>query len=81
MSTHDAHGNALPDAAVAIDSSGNLVRDLTRGASTKRWALIGVHDLVIVETDDAVLVMPRSRVQDVRAVVAELEQRGETERL
>ena len=81
MAAHDPQGNALPEATVAIDATGNLVRDLTRGAATKRWALIGVHDLVIVETDDAVLVMPRSRVQDVRAVVAALEKRGETERL
>jgi mannose-1-phosphate guanylyltransferase len=66
---------------VAIDAENNLVKDLTRGAAQKRWALIGVHDLVIVETDDAVLVVPRSRAEEVRAVVDALEARGETETL
>jgi mannose-1-phosphate guanylyltransferase len=39
-------------------------------------ALLGVSDLCIVETDDAVLIMPRERAQDVRAVVDELTRRG-----
>ena len=45
-------------------------------ARRRRFALLGVSDLVVVETDDAVLVMPRSRAQDVRAVVEELSRRG-----
>ncbi len=81
MAVRDAQGNALPEGTVAIDATGNLVRDLTQGAAGKRWALVGVHDLVVVETDDAVLVVPRSRVQDVRAVVAALEKRGEVGKL
>ncbi len=47
----------------------------------KTWALVGVHDLVIVETDDAVLVIPRRQAQDVRAIVEALKERGETEKL
>ena len=81
MAARDAQGNALPEGTVAVDATGNLVRDMTRGAAGKRWALIGVHDLVVVETDDAVLVVPRARVQEVRAVVAALEKRGEVEKL
>jgi mannose-1-phosphate guanylyltransferase len=81
MAVRDAQGNAVPEGTVAIDARDNLVKDLTRDAVRKRWALIGVQDLIIVETDDAVLVVPRSRVQDVRAVVDALEARGETERL
>ena len=62
--------------------SDNLVRDLTTAARTapKRWALVGVSDLVVVETDDAVLIVPRDRAQDVRAVVDALAARGETDR-
>ncbi|HWL89289.1 MAG TPA: hypothetical protein VNO21_25975 [Polyangiaceae bacterium] len=37
-----------------------------------------MDDLVIVETDDAVLVIPRERAQDVRTVVEALRTRGET---
>jgi len=81
MSEHDADGNALPAESVAIDARNNLVRDLTRGQARKRWALVGVNDLVIVETEDAVLVIPRERAQDVRLVVDALAARGDIDRL
>ncbi len=66
---------------MTVDAANNLVKDLTTGGSKKRFALVGVHDLVLVETDDAVLLIPRERAQDVRAVVEALQARGETERL
>jgi mannose-1-phosphate guanylyltransferase len=83
MSEKDAEGNALPPGTIAVDAKNNLVRDLTTGGtkSPKRWALVGVDDLVVVETDDAVLVIPRERAQDVRAVVDALAKRGETDKL
>ncbi len=81
LATHDAQGNAVPEGTVAVDAANNLVKDLTTGGTKKRFALVGVKDLVIVETDDAVLVIPRERAQDVRAVVEALQARGETERL
>ncbi|MDP9033594.1 MAG: sugar phosphate nucleotidyltransferase [Myxococcota bacterium] len=82
MARHDADGNAAPDGTVAIDAHNNLVVDRTTHASqAKRWALVGVNDLVIVETDDAMLVIPRHRAQDVRVVVETLQARGEKDRL
>jgi hypothetical protein len=55
------------------ERTGNLVVDArTPGAPTKTIALVGVRDLVVVETDDALLVVPRERCQDVRAVVESL---------
>jgi len=81
LEPHDAHGNAAPEGTVTVDAANNLVKDLTTGVTRKRFALVGVHDLVLVETDDAVLVIPRERAQDVRAVVDALQARGETERL
>jgi mannose-1-phosphate guanylyltransferase len=80
MSEHDASGNAVPKGSVVIDSHNNLVKDTSEAASRKRWALVGVSDLVIVETDDAVLVIPRERAQDVRHVVDALQASGETDR-
>jgi mannose-1-phosphate guanylyltransferase len=78
LAEKDGAGNALPADAVAIDAHRNIVRDLTTGAGAKRvYALVGVSDLVVVETDDAVLVMPRERAQDVKAVVTELKKRGD----
>jgi mannose-1-phosphate guanylyltransferase len=87
MADKDAAGNALPEGTIVVDAKNNLVRDLTRradgkaGKADKRWALVGVDDLVIVETDDAVLVIPRERAQDVRAVVEALTARGEADRI
>jgi mannose-1-phosphate guanylyltransferase len=81
LADRDATGNSLPEGTVAVDARNNLVVDLTRGAPRKRFALLGVNDLVVVETDDAVLVIPRDRAQDVRLVVDALKERGEDEKL
>jgi len=83
MAEKDAQQNALPAGTIAVDSKNNLVRDFTSGggAKKKQWALVGVNDLVIVETDDAVLVVPRERAQDVRAIVDALGARSDKELL
>jgi mannose-1-phosphate guanylyltransferase len=81
MSERDAEGNALPAETIAIDAQDNLVMDLTQGLPRKRWALLGVRDLVVVETGDAVLVMKRERAQEVRLVTEELAARGEIDKL
>ncbi|HVN09250.1 MAG TPA: sugar phosphate nucleotidyltransferase [Patescibacteria group bacterium] len=52
----------------AIDASGNYV-----WSSKKLVALLGVSDLVVVETPDALLICPRSRAQDVSKLVKSLE--------
>jgi mannose-1-phosphate guanylyltransferase len=75
LAPKDAAGNALPDGAVAVEAHGNLVTSLASGKK-KVWALAHVDDLVIVETDDAVLVLPRERAQDVRAIVEALKARN-----
>jgi mannose-1-phosphate guanylyltransferase len=67
LAARDANGNALSEGAIAIEGKNNLVRSL--GKNAKVIALVGVDDLVVVDTDDALLVIPRSRAQDVRLVV------------
>jgi mannose-1-phosphate guanylyltransferase len=57
--------------SVVIDAQGNYV--YARG---KVVALVGVNDLVVVETADALLITTRERSQDVAKVVAELKARG-----
>jgi mannose-1-phosphate guanylyltransferase len=81
LARKDDAGNALPEGSVAVDAKNNLVRDLTRDGKKRVYALVGVSDLVVVETDDAVLVIPRERAQDVRAVVDALKARGDGARL
>jgi len=76
LADRDSNGNALGPEDLAIEAKNNLVRSL--GAKKKTIALVGVNDLVVVETDDAILVIPRERAQDVRLVVDALKRHGKT---
>ena len=58
------------------DSFGNLVY-----ADGRTVALVGVNDLVVVETDDAVFVCPRARSQDVKLIVQRLQSERRSELL
>jgi mannose-1-phosphate guanylyltransferase len=76
LAERDAAGNGLAPRAIAVDAKNNLVRSLGSGAGKKVIALVGVDDLVVVDTDDALLVIPRARAQDVRLVVEALKRTG-----
>lgn len=68
----DADRNAVSGAdAVLEDAHGNYVR----APAGKIVALVGVEDLVVVDTEDALLIVPRSRAQDVKLAVTALGQR------
>jgi len=69
-------GNSSLGRVLALDATGNIVMD--RGGLT---ALLGVKDLIVVRTGDAVLVCQRDRAQDLREIVASLEDEGLTEYL
>jgi mannose-1-phosphate guanylyltransferase len=81
LSAKDEAANALPEDAVAIDARGNFVCDRMTTGGKRVYALVGVADLILVETDDAVLLIPRDRAQDVRTVVERLRARGDKGRL
>ncbi len=77
LSGKDAAGNAVPPTTVLVDAKNNLVEDLRTSSGSKRViALVGVEGLCVVETDDALLIMPTERSQDVREVVATLKNSG-----
>ena len=65
LAERDEHDNAVRGDAVLADASGNVVV----APPGKVVALIGVHDLVVVDTPDALLVVPRERAQDVKKAV------------
>jgi len=50
---------------VVVPSSGRLI------------AALGVRDLIIVDTTDAVMICPRDRAQEVKSLVDELKAKGE----
>lgn len=69
--TGDEHGNVADGELVAIDTHGCYVRSAGRLVAT-----IGLKDLVIVDTPDALLVCPRSRAEEVKELVARLAAEG-----
>lgn len=71
----DADGNVVVgahDRIVTIDTTGSMV---VPGAS-RTVALLGMRDVVVVDTPDALLVCPRDRAQDVKSLVEALKDKG-----
>jgi mannose-1-phosphate guanylyltransferase len=69
----DEQGSVISNcsAYINVDSSGCVV-----SGNGGVVATVGVHDLIVVATPDAVLVCPKDRAQDVRSVVDQLTARG-----
>lgn len=77
----DALGNVLLPTSIAIDAQRNLVFDARTASDKQTVALLGTQDLCVVLTDTTVLVMPRERAQDVRAIVDHIKATGRHELL
>ncbi|HIW62998.1 MAG TPA: mannose-1-phosphate guanylyltransferase [Candidatus Stackebrandtia excrementipullorum] len=77
----DDIGNVVIDTAgiepavVALDARRNVVVP----ASRRTVGVLGVDDLVVVDTPDALLVCPRDRAQDVKKLVDELKTSGRSD--
>jgi len=74
VSTKDKAGNASHGDTMLRDSRNTLVH-----ATSRLVGVIGLDDVVVVETPDAVLVTHRSRSQDVKQIVGQLQRDGRTE--
>lgn len=74
ISAKDGAGNALQGNVIALDCKDSLIR-----AEKRLVAAIGVEDLCIIETADAVLISKIDQTQRVREVVDALQERGATE--
>ena len=71
LAPKDEHDNVLPAGGLGLDAAGNYAS----APEGKVVALVGVKDLVVVDSGDALLVIPRERAQDVRDIVAALRDR------
>jgi mannose-1-phosphate guanylyltransferase len=69
-------GRGLARRVVSVDATDCLVH-----APSKAVALVGVRDLVVVDTQDALLVLDRRRAQDVRAILRQLAEAGDDDLL
>ena len=74
VSEHDGAGNACHGDVMALDSNHNLLY-----AQHRFLAAIGVHDLVVVETPDAVLVAHKENAEDVKRITEYLDAQGRGE--
>ena len=72
----DAAGNVVDGVPVLLDTQNSFI-----SVPDKLVAVIGMSDLVVVDTEDALLVCPKSRAQDVKKVVEMLKQMGKTQYL
>ena len=70
----DAQGNAHVGDVLLTDSHNTLVQ-----ATSRLVTLVGVRDLVVIETPDAVMVADKTRSQDVKHIVAALQKSGREE--
>lgn len=74
VSEKDDHGNAIHGDVMIQDGNNLMVH-----ADHRLVATVGVHDLVVVETKDAVLVADKNRVQEVKHIVERLKAEGRDE--
>jgi mannose-1-phosphate guanylyltransferase / mannose-6-phosphate isomerase len=72
----DAQHNTLHGDVFASDTRRSYLR-----AESRLLAVIGVDDLVVVETPDAVLVMHKDKAQDIKHAIAHFKQHGRKEQL
>ena len=70
----DAQGNAHVGDVLLTDSHNSLVQ-----ATSRLVTLVGVRDLVVIETPDAVMVADKTRSQNVKHIVAALQKSGREE--
>ena len=63
-------GDGLP--SISLDAHGNLVHSDGRLVS-----LIGVEDLLVIDTKEILLIMPKSRSQEVKKIVEQLKKDGQ----
>jgi mannose-1-phosphate guanylyltransferase len=63
---------------ITVDTKGSLIKTSSKG---KLIAVAGVRDLIIVDTDDALLIIPKEKIDKIKEIQAKLEERSETEYL
>ncbi len=67
--------NVSKGQVLSIDSQGNLFYSLVKD---KLLAVIGLTDYIVVDTDDALLICPKNRSQDVKKIVEKIKESKKT---
>lgn len=74
LNQKDENGNVLQGDVFTYDSNNNFIR-----AEHRLVAAVGVDDLAIIETGDAIAVVPVKKAQDMKHIVAQLKEEGRSE--
>ena len=74
VSEQDSNGNVLHGDVIAVDSKNSLVRSENRLVS-----IVGLEDVIVVDTTDALLVTVRDKSQNVREIVDQLKKKARPE--
>ncbi len=74
VTAKDASGNAIKGDVLTVDTKNSFIH-----AGSKLVAVIGLQNLVVVETDDAVMIAAKDRVQDVKFIVDQLKSQQRSE--
>ena len=65
---HDDHHNRFNHAPTTVDSRNNILFS----TDDRRLALLGVDDLIVVQTPDALLIANRHQADDIKSIVRNL---------
>jgi mannose-1-phosphate guanylyltransferase/mannose-6-phosphate isomerase len=74
VASKDGEGNSLKGDVLSVDTHNSFIQ-----SENKLVAVVGLDDMVVVETDDAVMVSPKARVQEVKQIVDLLRVAGRSE--
>ena len=70
----DAHGNVFTENVVPLDCSGSIIQGKERII-----AAVGLKDLIVIDTPDALLVCDKNKAQDVKQLVNQLKEKNRPE--
>ncbi|MUL09188.1 mannose-1-phosphate guanylyltransferase/mannose-6-phosphate isomerase [Aliivibrio fischeri] len=74
VSKKDNNQNVIKGDVITVDSTNNYIFSGNKLVST-----VGIDNLVVIETKDAILVASKDKVQDVKSIVSKLHKAGRTE--
>ena len=72
ISKKDGNMNVLKGDVICLDTTSSYIR-----AGKRTIATIGLDDIVVVDSDDAILIAAKGKIQDVKKVAEEIKKRGE----
>ncbi len=74
----DGHANYEDGNVVTVDSKGSLIKTSSK---SKLIAVAGLKDMIVVDTEDVLLVIPKEQIDKIKDLQKILEERNETEYL